>query len=231
MIITNLGTRGSPLQGFVLLLPFFAIALILVGCASVGSTKPTVPGSLPYPKAFYVEDFSINLARGGWDSDATNRVEYLGSLTDISRQLSGRLRAELMDIAPVYVLKPSDPRPTEGYIIQGDFLRMDAGHPALRALPGMGFGKTQLVANARMYLASVRHVPIQRMDPKNIGRVYDARIQGVSHEGLVMGINTHASSGLVSGLPGAYHRQSDDAEAMAREISRRVREVLGLAKK
>lgn len=204
---------------------------VLSGCASVGSTKPRTDLNLPYPTAFYVQDFSVNLASASWDAEATNRAEYLASFADISRRLSARLRTELMDIAPVHVLKPADPRPKDGYIIEGDFLRMNAGHPALRAVPGLGLGQTRLVANARMYLASSRRQPFARMDTKNIGREYDARTMGISQEGLVMGINSHAGSGLVSGLPGAYHRQTDDAEAMAREISHRIREVLGLAKK
>jgi hypothetical protein len=202
--------------------------LLLSGCAFVFSSKHHTETSLPYPRAFYVEDFSINLARAVQDAEVSNRTEYLGSLQDLSRRLSAKLRSELMDLAPVYVLKPGDPRPDNGYVIQGDFLTMDAGSPAARTFLGLGLGQTKMFANVQMYLASHTKVPLLRKDTKNIGRVHDFRTEGVTTEGLVLGFNVRTGSGLLMGPPAALHSLNDDADAAAREISRNIRRALGL---
>lgn len=203
------------------------VSSVITSCSIVTSSSPRSDAALPYPKAFYVEDFSIDLARAVQDSEVSTRAEYIGSLTDISRRLSAKLRSELMDIAPVYILKPDDPRPKEGYIIQGDFLAMDAGSPAARSFMGFGFGQTKLLANVRMYLAGRTKAPARPRNSKNILEERDYQSDGIRGDGLVMGINVRTGSGLVMGVPGAYHRLDDDADAAAREIARKIRKLFG----
>ncbi len=198
----------------------------LAGCAGVDvkhvRTNPNV--NLPEPEAFYIEDFSFSSAMKSWAAESSKRTDYLGKFQDWTRVLSARLRMEMMDLAPAYVLKPTDPLPERGYIIRGDFVRMDEGNPSLRFLPGASAGATEVYAHVRLYRVPGIEVPVASVKGQRDSG--EMRVIG-GPDMPVMEFVAAGGSRKLSSFAAWEHNITDDLEEAARKINYEIRKRLG----
>ncbi|MCC6354746.1 MAG: DUF4410 domain-containing protein [Verrucomicrobiae bacterium] len=198
-------------------------ALLLAGCAGIDvhNVRTDPNAAFGPPEAFYVQDFSYDRAFKGQAAETTGREDHIASFHNLTRNLSGRLRTELMDIAPVYVLKPTDPLPGSGYIIKGDIRVLDAGTPSARYFAGMGAGQTRFVADVRMFRGSPEA-------PKPPPDAKAAKQAGADLAGKpVLTFSVAGGSKINSSLAVWEHGSQDDVEAAARKIAWEIRRHLG----
>lgn len=89
--------------------PIIAAGVALAGCAGIDVQNVRTDPNAAFgpPEAFYVQDFSYDRAFKGQAAETTGRDDHIASFHNLTRDLSARLRTELMDLAPVYVLKPT----------------------------------------------------------------------------------------------------------------------------
>ncbi|HPA20173.1 MAG TPA: DUF4410 domain-containing protein [Verrucomicrobiae bacterium] len=197
---------------------------LLVGCAGIDVQNVRTDPNAAFgpPEAFYVQDFSYDRGFKSQAADTTSREDYLATAHNLTRNLSGRLRTELMDMAPVYVLKPTDPLPHSGYIVKGDIRILDAGTPTARFFAGMGTGQTRFVADVRVYRGSpeVQRAPA---DAKGLKQAGAESALGRP----VLAFTVAGGSKINSGFAQWEHGLKDDVEAAARKISWEIRKHLG----
>lgn len=203
--------------------PIIAAGVALAGCAGIDVQNVRTDPNAAFgpPEAFYVQDFSYDRAFKGQAAETTGREDHIASFHNLTRDLSARLRTELMDLAPVYVLKPTDPLPHSGYIVKGDIRILEAGTPSARFLAGMGAGQTRFVADVRVFRGSAPPPP----PPP------DAKTSKQSAAELaakpVLTFSVAGGSKINSSLAVWEHGLKDDVEAAARKISWEIRRHLG----
>jgi len=199
------------------------VGTLLVGCAGIDVHNVRVDPNAASgpPEAFYVQDFSYDRAFKAQSADTMGREDHLASFHNLTRDLSGRLRIELQDMAPVYVLKPTDPLPSSGYIVKGDIRIMDAGTPTARFFAGMGAGQTRFAADVRMYRA---RPPVATTSSSKVVKQVgsDAALNRP-----VLAFSVVGGSKINSGISVWEHGLQDDVEAAARKISWKIRDFLG----
>src|SRR4051812_46073058 len=118
------------------------IVLLLASCAGVRVKHTDVASGATHPAAIYIRPFEISSAV------FTGHHSNLGE-RPIRRSLAPALFAqdlqeELCKIAPAMVLK-EDEVPRTGWLVEGTFDVVDAGHPILRALPGGPLGQSKVI--------------------------------------------------------------------------------------
>lgn len=206
--------------------PLLNVAALLAGCAGIDVRNVRFDPNAAFgpPEVFYVQDFSYDRAFKNQSADTQDREEYIASLHNLCRTLSGRLRLELMDMAPVHVLKPTDPIPEKGYIVKGDVRVLEAGTPSARMFAGMGAGQTRFVADVRMY----RGAPAsQRTEAAPASAKQKAASDERFWDQPILAFTVAGGSKINSSFAVMEHEPKDDVEAAARKISWQIREHLG----
>lgn len=200
-----------------------AVGALLAGCAGIDVQNVRTDPNAAFgpPEAFYVQDFSYDRAFKNQAADTTSREDYIATSHNLTRNLSARLRTELMDMAPVYVLKPTDPLPGKGYIIKGDIRVLEAGTPSARFFAGMGAGQTRFVADVRVYRAK----PETPRPPPDAKAAKQAGADATNRP--VLAFSVAGGSKINSGFAAWEHGLKDDVEAAARKISWEIRRHLG----
>lgn len=107
-------------------------ALLLSSCAGVRVTHTDIATGATNPSAIYLRPFDVS------DCTFIGRHHSPGELP-IRKSLAPAeftecLKEELEKLAPALVLKDGD-TPTSGWLVEGSFDLVDAGHPGLRAEP------------------------------------------------------------------------------------------------
>ena len=125
--------------------------LLLAGCAQSTVRKTYVATTAPLPKAFYIQPFDIaGTELTGWMHPSTGERPLRKAIAPL--EFAEALRYELAKVAPTAVLEPGQKAP-EGWVVSGSFDVVDAGKPALRALPVLGclgVGGSKFVAHVKM---------------------------------------------------------------------------------
>lgn len=118
--------------------------LLLTSCAGVAVKKTTVAVSgAPAPRSIYIRPFGIEQAqfngahRGGLGERPIRRA--MAPL-----EFANDLKEELEKIAPSMVLK-DDEEPKAGWLVEGEFVIVDAGSPIWRKIAGhVGAGQSKV---------------------------------------------------------------------------------------
>ena len=111
-------------------------------------TRTEVATGAVNPPAIYIRPFSVDYARfRGYQSG--NESEVRKSLAPV--EFAEALKEELSKLAPAMVIQP-DEDPTTGWLVEGEFDVMNAGHPALRGTPGgsVGWGRSKIAVHVRV---------------------------------------------------------------------------------
>ncbi len=121
------------------------IALLLASCAGVHVKETTVASGATHPRAIYIRPFDISEAvygPHGDDGDHPLRKSLAPA------EFAEDLKEELGKIAPAMVLRPNE-APRKGWLVEGQFDKVWAGHPAERVLPGP-VGQSKIVIHVRI---------------------------------------------------------------------------------
>ena len=127
--------------------------LLLTGCASISVKEPKqlrpkqivqVPSQ--FPTRLYVEPFSTEGAQFNVDRKGAELTEFKAKTT---RVLLEQMIKRLPEIAPTYVAQGQ--LPSAGWLIRGQFTRVNQGSRALRGIIGFGLGATKMETKVQVY--------------------------------------------------------------------------------
>lgn len=121
-----------------------ASLLLLAGCASV-SVVPTQPAStaLSKPSHIYVKPFDTTT--GKWEKATSGET----ARKQINDTLTAQLESRLGEIVPTTVVGAETP--TEGWLVTGNYIRVNPGDKWARMMIGLGAGGSKLELEVRVY--------------------------------------------------------------------------------
>ncbi|HEX4086072.1 MAG TPA: DUF4410 domain-containing protein [Chthoniobacteraceae bacterium] len=134
-------------------------ALLLTSCAGVRVVHTDVATGATDPKAIYIRPFDVSdctfIGRNHSPAERPIRKSLAPA------EFSETLKEELEKIAPAMVLKPGDV-PGTGWLVEGSLDLVNAGDPAIRAIPGnlFGAGASHIRIHVRIIDLSRRHVRV-----------------------------------------------------------------------
>ena len=139
------------------LLLAFCSAALLSSCAGVRVSHTDVATGATNPRSIYIRPFDISYTEFRGRHHSAGEKPIRRSLAPA--EFADDLKQELEKIAPAMVLK-DDETPRTGWLVEGDFAVIDAGSPAVRALPGnvFGLGASQVVIHIRVTDLDVHRV-------------------------------------------------------------------------
>ena len=127
--------------------------LLLTGCASVSVKNPkelksqqSVQVPTQFPTQLYVEPFSTKDAQFNVDREGVELKEFKEKTT---RVLLEQMVKRLPEIAPTHVARGK--LPNTGWLIRGQFTRVNQGSRALRGVIGCGLGATKMETQVQVY--------------------------------------------------------------------------------
>lgn len=121
-----------------------ASLLLATGCASV-SVVPTQPvaASLAKPSQLYVKPFDTTT--GKWEKATAGET----ARRQINDTLTAHLESRLGEIVPTTVVGAD--MPTSGWLITGNYVRVNPGDKWARMMIGLGAGGSKLELEVRVY--------------------------------------------------------------------------------
>jgi hypothetical protein len=126
---------------------------MLTGCSTIGTTPKYAAGTTrltPKPDHIYITPFDTE--KGAWFVDKTDSdlIDFKRSFSEDFQQL---LRKRLQNIAPVDTTWNEIPK--TGWLVVGEFTRVDQGSRFLRSAVGVGVGRTTLRTRVYVYDLSI----------------------------------------------------------------------------
>jgi len=199
----------------------FAAGLLslFTGCANMKVVNTEVATGAVDPKAIYIRPFTVDSARYAAGKSYPNG-EVGKSLAPA--KFANILQEELSKIAPAMVLM-DDEVPTIGWLVEGEFVCIDAGSRTTRAIPLFGtagrMGHSTMVLHVRV--TDMRSSVSATVDSKSGVAVSDgiARVDGrVIYEFDVAGGSNHSGRFGSVGAPGTGDAVSFDFHNAAERI-------------
>jgi len=176
------------------------IVLLLASCAGVHVKETTVASGATRPLAIYIRPFAIDQAvYGPYASEGDHPIRRSLAPAEFAEDL----REEMAKMAPAMVLK-DDEEPRKGWLVEGQFDEVWAGHPGLRVLPGP-LGKSKVLIHVRISEIGGHAVAVDTKDvvAGHYGKrghvIYEFDVEGGSNwTGHIGGVN---APGLGNSIP------------------------------
>jgi hypothetical protein len=187
------------------------VLIFMTGCASVSvrEAKVTKRGPEKLPKHIYVSTFSTKGATFNVDREDKELEEF-------KKDTALVLQAALVERLPVLAPSKKAPAvlPSQGWLIQGKFVRVNQGSRALRTGIGFGAGATKLETQVKVYdLARSSTSPFLSFNTTGGSNAEPGAISGIGP------LTWFTVVGLgVGGVGNAMHGLTEDSERTAREI-------------
>jgi len=171
--------------------------LLATGCASVSvDMEKDVVGTaeLDPPSIIYVELFDTST--GEWKGAVAGEA----ARSRIAAELAENLESRLTEVVPARIRYDKSETPTDGWLVTGEFVRVNPGGKWTRMMIGLGAGGSKLETRVRVYdLSSSSTEPI-------------------------MVFTTTGGSNLEGGSATFNDATDDDIDRTAREIRDTMRE-------
>jgi len=129
-------------------LAVFCLTLLLSSCAEMHVSRTEVATGAVNPPAIYIRPFSVAYARySGYPSG--NGPAIRKSLAPV--EFANDLKDELSKLAPAMVIG-ADEEPSAGWLVEGEFDVISAGHPSMRGSPAgsLGWGRSRVKLHVRV---------------------------------------------------------------------------------
>jgi hypothetical protein len=193
-----------------------AVIAALSGCASV-SVKQGATYAVPHmPQQIYVEGFDTTQGEWNVDRQDTDLADFQQNLqnmlsTGISTDLTNKL-------IPASVTSSAQSlAPQNAWVIRGEFVRVNQGSRALRAIVGFGAGGTKLETVVHVYDLQAGYSGIPFMSFATTGG--SGALPGAVASGGPIGA-------AVSGVAGSAKGLTHDAERTSRMITAQISEYM-----
>lgn len=187
--------------------------LLLTGCASVSVRDPKQPKEAvtpptEKPERIFVEAFSTDEGQFNVDREGAELTEFKAKT---SRILQEQMVKRLPEIASTHVARGS--LPNAGWLIRGQFVRVNQGSRALRGIIGFGLGATKMETKVQVYdLSQSSTVPFLIFDTTGGSNAEPGAIIGAGPPDLITAGTIVLSSWNV------VHGVTEDSWRTAREI-------------
>jgi hypothetical protein len=187
--------------------------LLLTGCASVSVKEAKQPKhaiKIPTqkPSHIYVETFSTEDAQFNVDREGAKLMAFK---ENTSRMLQDKLIKRLGEVAPAEIATSS--LPENGWLIRGQFVRVNQGSRALRGIIGCGLGGTKMETRVQVYdLSQSTTIPFLIFNTTGGSNAEPGALLGAGPpDWITLGL-------VVAGTWNVVHGISEDAWRTAREI-------------
>ncbi|MBX7157831.1 MAG: DUF4410 domain-containing protein [Verrucomicrobiae bacterium] len=194
------------------ILPWTAL-LLLTGCASVSVKEPKQPKNIitlptQKPDQIYVEPFSTKDAQFNVDREGAELATFK---KDTACMLQDKLIKRLTELAPARAV--SGQLPQTGWLIRGQFIRVNQGSRALRGIIGCGLGATKMETCVQVYdLSQSTTIPFLIFKTTGGSNAEPGAVLGAGPpDWITLGL-------VVAGTWNVVHGISEDAWRTAREI-------------
>lgn len=192
------------------------LALGFSGCASVSVDQGATYSVPQMPQHIYVESFDTT--QGEWNVDRQGPA-----LADFQQNLQKMMVAAISTdltnkLVPASATSSARALPPENaWVVRGEFVRVNQGSRALRALVGFGAGGTKLVTVVRVY-------DLQ----KGYGGMPFMSFSTTGGSGAMPGAFTSLTpvTAVVSGIAGSAKGLTQDTSRTAREITAEISEYM-----
>ncbi|MEZ5278092.1 MAG: DUF4410 domain-containing protein [Opitutaceae bacterium] len=165
--------------------------LLLPGCASVSvDTEKDLVGTarLAPPSIIYVKRFDTT--NGNWEGPVAGE----SARARIAAELAENIESRLTEVVPARILYEESDQPTDGWLVTGEFLRVNPGGKWTRMMIGLGAGGSKFETKVRVF-----DLTRSATDP-------------------IMVFNTTGGSNLEGGSATFNDATDDDIDRTAREI-------------
>lgn len=165
--------------------------LLLPGCASVSvDTETDLVGmaQLAPPSIIYVKRFDTT--KGEWEGPVAGE----SARSRIAMELAENIESRLTEVVPARILNEESAQPTDGWLVTGEFLRVNPGGKWTRMVIGLGAGGSKFETKVRVF-----DLTRSATDP-------------------IMVFNTTGGSNLEGGSATFNDATDDDIDRTAREI-------------
>jgi hypothetical protein len=199
-----------------LLLSAFSLAL-LCGCASVSVKSESRTGAQPprKPVKIYVADFDTSHGVFKIAGDESKNPEAFKK--NAARLLSGYLVKTLTaHVAPAEPVKSAQGRvPGKGWLLTGEFVRVNTGSRILRAGLGLGAGGTKMETRVEVYNLASREKPFLTFETTGGSNAMPGLLTSTGPVSAAFSMATQAMMGV-----------SDDSARTSRMIAGALSEYL-----
>ena len=193
--------------------PILILALALSGCASISVQPGTADATPQKPQQVYVEDFSTDQGEFNVDRDGAELVKFK---TDLQAMMSKAITTDLSKrlITAVATDKFNRPQHVAGWLVTGEFVRVNQGSRLLRGAIGFGAGATKLETKVQVYdLANGATEPFLTFSTTGGSNAEPGALPSLATDPLTLAIEAAGGAGNVA------HGITEDTARTAREIT------------
>ena len=196
-----------------LLLPM-AFILVLAGCASVSVQKGAENSASKMPQKIYVAAFNVNHAEFKVDREGGELTTFKGNLQAMMQAgMVADLSHRLILAVPMNDVQGS--QPASGWLIEGEFTKINQGSRLLRGAIGLGAGGTKVETRVYVYdLSQNTKAPFLTFSTTGGSGAEPGAISGIATDPVEMAVGAVLSSG-----GGVAHGLTEDTARTAREIT------------
>lgn len=198
-----------------------ALVVTLCSCASI-SVKPGSERKAPEkPKKIYVSLFSVGKDVLRVDREGTELAEFKSNLQLAMQTALVTYFSKSLFPAEASV-KGHEFEPEEGWLVRGEFTKVNQGSRLLRGTIGLGAGGTKMETKVYVYdLSSSSGLPIMTFSTTGGSGAEPGAFTSFAPNGIEIALEV----GLAV-IPGVSHGVSEDTKRTAREITDQLSDYL-----
>jgi hypothetical protein len=200
---------------------FATIVFTLAGCASISVKQGTETEVTQPPEKIYVALFST--AKGEFNVDRDG-----AELTTFKKELAKALQAgQVADLNARLIASDAAPRhagarPRRAWLVTGEFVRVNQGSRALRAVFGFGLGGTKMETKVRVYdLSQPDHGAFLTFETTGGSNAEPGAVTAFATDPLTLAVQI-----ALGGASGFSHGITEDTKRTAREITAVLSDVM-----
>ena len=197
------------------------LILGLTSCASISVKKDSESTAVTMPHKIYVSTFNMKSGVFNVDRDGPELKEFKTKLQqEMQQDLISDLNLHLLPT--VAGTKGHEFDPESGWLIRGEFIKVNQGSRFLRTAIGLGAGGTKMETKIYVYdLSSDTGFPILTFSTTGGSGAEPGAATALSTDPLIFAIGV----GL-GGLPGAAHGITEDTRRTAHMITAQLSDYL-----